>query len=146
MYKTILVPIDGSPRAESILPHVEKLAQQSKSKVIFLSVLPLSESIKHADAFHDLIDSFNDRKEETTEYLAGVQQGFQDKGIDAISIIEYGAVVETIITVAQRENADLIAIASHGRSGLSWVFYGSVSAGVLQRIDRPLLVIRSRNA
>jgi nucleotide-binding universal stress UspA family protein len=145
MYKTILVPLDGSPRAESILPHVEKLAQQSKSKVIFLSVLPFSESIKHADGFHDLVDSFNNRKEETTEYLAGVQQDFQGKGIDAISIIEYGAVVETIITVAQKENADLIAIASHGRSGLSWVFYGSVSAGVLQRIDRPLLVIRSRN-
>lgn len=145
MYTTILVPLDGSPRAESILPYVEKLALENKSKVIFLSVLPVSEFTKHTDAFHDIIDGFKHRKEEITEYLAGVQQGFQDKEIDAICIIEYGAVVETIITVAQRENADLIAIASHGRSGLSWVFYGSVSAGVLQRIDRPLLLIRSRN-
>jgi nucleotide-binding universal stress UspA family protein len=54
-------------------------------------------------------------------------------------------VVETVISVAQRENADLIAMASHGRSGMSRVFYGSVAAGVLQQIDRPMLLIRSRN-
>jgi len=53
--------------------------------------------------------------------------------------------VETIISVAQRENADLIAIASHGRSGLSRVFYGSVAAGIMQKIDRPILIIRARN-
>ena len=40
MYKTILVPLDGSRRAESILPHVEKLALEFKSKVIFLQVCP----------------------------------------------------------------------------------------------------------
>jgi nucleotide-binding universal stress UspA family protein len=42
-----------------------------------------------------------------------------------------------------QEEADLIAMASHGRSGLSRVFYGSVAAGVLHRVDRPLLLIRS---
>jgi nucleotide-binding universal stress UspA family protein len=52
--------------------------------------------------------------------------------------------VEAIINAAEREDADLIAIASHGRSGLSGVFYGSVAAGVLHRVDRPLLLIRSR--
>ena len=54
-------------------------------------------------------------------------------------------VVKAIIDAAERENADLVAMASHGRSGLSRAFYGSVAAGVLQRIDRPLLLIRSRN-
>jgi nucleotide-binding universal stress UspA family protein len=53
--------------------------------------------------------------------------------------------VDKILAIAQRENVDMIAIASHGRSGLSRVFYGSVTAGVLQKIDRPILVIRSRN-
>ena len=47
MYKTILVPLDGSHRAESILPHVEKLALEFKSKVIFIQVVePLSDSTK----------------------------------------------------------------------------------------------------
>jgi nucleotide-binding universal stress UspA family protein len=53
--------------------------------------------------------------------------------------------VEAIIDTAEREDADLIAIASHGRSGLSQVFYGSVAAGVLHRVERPLLVIRSQD-
>jgi nucleotide-binding universal stress UspA family protein len=52
-------------------------------------------------------------------------------------------VVETIILCAQRESADLIALASHGRGGLAGVFYGSVAAGLLHRVDRPLLIIRS---
>ena len=51
--------------------------------------------------------------------------------------------VEAIIKTAEREKADLIALTSHGRTGLSRVFYGSVAAGVLHRIDRPLLLIRS---
>jgi nucleotide-binding universal stress UspA family protein len=41
--------------------------------------------------------------------------------------------------------ADLIALASHGRSGLSQVFYGSVAAGLLQRVSRPLLLVRARD-
>ena len=46
--------------------------------------------------------------------------------------------------LAQEHAVDLIAMASHGRGGLSRVFYGSVAAGILQRIDRPLLLIRAR--
>jgi nucleotide-binding universal stress UspA family protein len=51
--------------------------------------------------------------------------------------------VGAIIEAAESEGADLIAMASHGRSGLSQCFYGSVAAGVLHRVDRPLLVVRS---
>jgi nucleotide-binding universal stress UspA family protein len=53
-------------------------------------------------------------------------------------------VVEKIISMAAQEGVDLIAPAGHGRGGLSRVFYGSVAAGLLHRVDRPLLVIRSR--
>jgi nucleotide-binding universal stress UspA family protein len=143
MYQTILVPLDGSTRAESILPHVENLALQSKSKVIFLQVWTVHEAIiNHAN---DYILDYEQKKEDISAYLTGIQEGFQKKGIDAGIIVEQGGAVETIISVAQRENADLIAIASHGRSGLSRVFYGSVAAGIMQKIDRPMLVIRSRN-
>jgi nucleotide-binding universal stress UspA family protein len=147
MYKTILVPLDGSQRAEVILPQVENLALQFKSKVIFLQVIvPLPYPVQGGpDGRNEYLIEFKQKQEEIIAYLAGIQQGFQKIGIEASCVVEQGAVVETIISVAQRENADLIAIASHGRSGLSWVFYGSVAAGVLQKIDRPLLVIRTRN-
>ena len=54
-----------------------------------------------------------------------------------------GPVVTSIINIASQEDVDLIALASHGRSGLARVYYGSVAAGILQRVDRPLLLIRS---
>jgi nucleotide-binding universal stress UspA family protein len=147
MYQTLLVPLDGSHRAEGILSHVEKLALQFKSKVIFIQVVepPLHPAPGGPDGRHEYLIEFKQKQDEITAYLSGIQQGFLNMGIEAISVVEQGAVVETIISVAQRENAALIAIASHGRSGLSRVFYGSVAAGILQKTDRPLLVIRTRN-
>ena len=65
------------------------------------------------------------------------------KGIESRMLTAQGPVVEAIINAAQRESADFIAIASHGRGGISRVFYGSVATGVLHRVDRPLLLVRS---
>jgi len=152
MYQIILVPLDGSSRAEHILSHVESLAVQFKSKVIFLQVVePLQIDNPSSyltgsltNSITESLKDFNRRHEEITAYLSGLQGDFRDKGIDTRKLIEQGPVVETIISVAQRENADLIAMASHGRSGLSRVFYGSVSAGIMQQVDRPMLIIRSR--
>jgi len=53
-------------------------------------------------------------------------------------------IVDAICETAELEKVDLIAMASHGRTGAARVFYGSVAAGVLHRVDRPLLIIRSR--
>ena len=153
MYQTILVPLDGSARAEHILPHVENLAVHYKAKVIFLQVMePLqivSPSLYVTSALTDTVkeslNDFNRRFEDINTYLSGRQGEFREKGIDVRKFVEQGPVVETVISVAKRENADLIAMASHGRSGMSRVFYGSVAAGVLQQIDRPMLIIRSRN-
>ena len=153
MYQTILVPLDGSARAEHILPHVENLALHYKAKVIFLQVMePLqivSPSLYVTSALTDTVkeslNDFNRRYEDINTYLSGRQGEFREKGIDARKFVEQGPIVETVIAVARRENADLIAMASHGRSGMSRVFYGSVAAGVLQQIDRPMLIIRSRN-
>ncbi len=153
MYQTILVPLDGSPRAEQILSHVEQIAIQFKSKVIFMQVLEpiqvVTPSLLHVssavtDAVKESLKNFNRRYKDITEYLTECQNKFRGKGIDTRKFVEQGPVVETIISVAQREKADLITIASHGRSGLSRVFYGSVAAGVMQKIDRPILIVRSR--
>ncbi len=154
MYQTILVPLDGSPRAEVILPHVEDIAVRLQSKVILVQVVePLFQFINPAlyettiqtDVIQESIRDFKNRQESIVAYLADHQASLQKKGVTATTIVEQGPVVETIISVAQRENVDLIAIASHGRTGLSRVFYGSVAAGLMQKIDRPILIVRSRN-
>jgi nucleotide-binding universal stress UspA family protein len=97
------------------------------------------------DTVKESLNDFNRRYEEINTYLSGRMGEFREKGIDVRKFVEQGPIVETVISIAKRENADLIAMASHGRSGMSRVFYGSVAAGVLQQIDRPMLIIRSRN-
>jgi nucleotide-binding universal stress UspA family protein len=154
MYQTLLVPLDGSPRAESILPHVENLATRFKAKVIFIQVVEpplqfvnpsLYETTIQTDVIHEHLMDFKRKQEEISTYLAGIKDDFHKKGIDSRVIVELGPAVDTIISVAQREKVDLIAVASHGRTGMSRVFYGSVTAGIMQKIDRPILIIRTRN-
>jgi nucleotide-binding universal stress UspA family protein len=142
MYQVVLVPLDGSKRAEVILPHVEELAGRYKAQVVLLQVIELVSYM--ARTSYDLSQgTFTRWTTEAEDYLSSIQGKFREKGIETRTRMEIGPVVETIITVAEGEGADLIAMASHGRTGLSRVFYGSIAAGVLQRVDRPLLLIRS---
>jgi len=144
MYKNILVPLDGSKRAEEILHHVEELSKLYHAKVSFLQVVELSPLILGPEGSIALYQQEIERwMKEAEYYLSAIQGEFREKGIETEKHIINGPVVEAIIKVAEQEGADLIALASHGRSGLSQVFYGSVAAGILHRIDRPLLLIRS---
>jgi nucleotide-binding universal stress UspA family protein len=145
MYSSILVPLDGSKRAEAILPHVEELAQRYSATVIFLRVVEPVPIVAGREGAYTALhqQELAGRTKQVQSYLATRQGEFREKGIETRTRVAYGPIVEAIIDAAEGEDADLIAIASHGRSGLSRVFYGSVAAGVLHRIDRPLLLIRS---
>ena len=147
MYKTILVPLDGSKRAEAILPHVEELARLYEAKVVFLQVIePTYPIMGPQEVYVELYEQSRERRIEKAEsYLAALKEGFREKGIETRVRVGEGPVVEEILNAAEREGAGLVAMASHGRTGLSRVFYGSVAAGVLHRIDRPLLLIRSKD-
>jgi len=145
MYTTILVPLDGSKRSEAILPHVEQLAQHYKAKTIFLQVVPFRTFPGGEAGPGDLfLRAFEQDSKAAESYLSVLEDAFRKKEIRAVKYIAQGPVVETIINVAEKEKVDLVAIASHGRTGLSRVFYGSVASGLLHSIDRPLLLIRSR--
>lgn len=145
MYQTILVPLDGSKRAEAILEHVEVLAQFCKARVIFLAALEHTHRVP-GEGIQSNIDAGElDRKMDRAEaYLTDLTNKFMEKDIHAQSKIIYGPAVDVITDVAKDENVDLIAIASHGRTGVARVFYGSITAGLLQVVDRPILLIRSR--
>ena len=149
MYEVILAPLDGSKRAEKILPYIETLAHRFGSQVILLQVL---ESIIIYPGPHSgygatdfVVLQRDELKEEVKAYLTGLQEEFREKQIEAQAIVAEGPVVPSIIKVAEREGVDLIAMASHGRTGLARVFYGSVAAGILNQADRPLLIIRSES-
>ena len=144
MYPTILVPLDGSARAEKILSHVEQLARSFGSKVILLQVVEPIVTVSSADVCVPTTDSLSAKLEQAQVYLDALKSRLQEKRVDAESRVLGSTIVDAICETAERENVDLIAMASHGRTGAARVFYGSVAAGVLHRVDRPLLIIRSR--
>ncbi len=146
MYNKILVPLDGSERAEQILPHVISAVRTTHAEVLLLQVVspPVITDGYKSIMVKESIEAGEKLNAETLEYLTGIENRLQAKDISVSKRCETGLVVESIIKVAQEENADLIAMASHGRTGLSRVFYGSVAAGVLHKIDRPLLLIRAQ--
>jgi nucleotide-binding universal stress UspA family protein len=146
MYKTILVPLDSSWRAERILPYVETLAQTFGGKLILLQVVePMIVGVSPYDAGALFVaNEIERRTQEANHYLTTLQGKLHERNIEAQTQVEYGPVVATILDVAEQHKVDLIALASHGRTGLARVFYGSVAAGILNRADRPLLVIRAQ--
>lgn len=145
MYKVILVPLDGSARAEAILPHVANLARCYQARVVFVQVIEPEPLIIGPDVVYPMINQemVEERTKAAENYLAGKKAEFSQKEVVVETYVAHGPVVEEIIRYANRTRADLIAMASHGRTGLSRVFYGSVAAGVLNRVDRPLLLIRA---
>lgn len=135
MYKRILVPLDGSPLASAIIPHVEDLARKLGAVVVLFRVLP------SAGVFPDTA-----RKE---EYGARIdlqteERGLKEKGGAASFSIRHGDdPAEEIIDFADKNAIDLIAMSTHGRTGLSRMVFGSVAEKVLRGTSKPLLLIRA---
>jgi len=145
MYEKILVPLDGSKRAERILPHVEKLARDNDAVVIFLTVVSTSKVFGYDELqYAHFQETFDPAMKESEKYVKGLAGQLKTKGIGARHRAVMGPVVKEILDSAEREDVDLVAICSHGRGGLSRLFYGSIASGILNRVDRPLLVIRAR--
>ena len=147
MIKTILVPLDGSKRAEKILPHVKALAQQFGAKLVLVQVIePVAAVVSPYETLPHYTAEYVDRLIDGAKvYLTGIREVLHTEGIEAISYVENGPIIFSLMQLAMRENVDLIALASHGRTGMAGVFYGSIAAGLLQRVDRPLLVIRAES-
>lgn len=147
MYNTILVPLDGSKRAERILPYVEELAHKFGSKLVLLQVIEPSVVLAgpyDMGHYYD-VNQIEALTEEAKAYLTAQQQRLAQSNIRAEFVVDNGPVVTAVLEEAVRKNADLIAMASHGRSGLARAFYGSVAAGILHQADRPLLLIRAQD-
>lgn len=145
MYKTILVPLDGTKEAESILAYVENTAKQYNSRVFFLWVErePLMlewDEVVDLSAYHL---EFQRRTAAAKDYLEARKKEFRQKGVEAHMRLAYGPVVKTILSVAEEIKADLIAMASHGWNRLRWKYRWSVTASVFQKAAPPLLVVRS---
>lgn len=138
MTKTVLVPLDGSPLADEVLDPVERLLAGEPHQVVLLRVLPPPAG-----------GAEEDEQAAARAHLAGVEARLTGAGVRATSRLEpLGASSDpaaAILAVAAELRPDLIALASHGRSGvLRWI-RGSVAELVLRGATAPVLVVTPRS-
>jgi nucleotide-binding universal stress UspA family protein len=147
LVKRILVPLDGSKVGETAIPYAEALAQVVVAElVLFQALEPLNPFVAAGEVSMSpamIKEEEERRKTSAMAYLDSVEKVFQEKGLSTSSAIALGSPAEQIIDYAEANAIDLIAMSTHGRSGMGrWVF-GSVTDKVLHAGDTPLLTIRA---
>jgi nucleotide-binding universal stress UspA family protein len=140
----MLVPLDGSVSAEAILPFAEQVAGPLDAEVVLLRVLePPSPIELVASAGVVTPDTFTLREIDAKRYLSEIERRLSKKGLRVRTRVTLGSPVEEILAAARSTSADLIAMATHGRSGVARVLLGSVAESVLRAAPLPVLLIRT---
>jgi nucleotide-binding universal stress UspA family protein len=135
MIDRILVPLDGSRVAEQILPHLRRLLHRQNAEVILVRAAvppPMENGMLIADA---LLAAARD-------YLTAMQEHLRDQGVRVRSVVKAGSPAGVILDVAEQERATMIALATHGETGLKRLLAGSVAEAVLRRSPVPVLLVR----
>jgi len=139
----ILVPLDGSQLSLSILPQVEELAKAlGASLVLFSGVIPLDIYPGTEMAPARVGGILDELMSQAQSFLASLEKEVQGRGVKARSVVTIGFPVDEITRVAEEVGAGLIAVATHGRSGVNRWIMGSVADGVVRRSHLPCLMIR----
>jgi len=142
-FRSILVCLDGSPLAEQVLEPILALAQAMQSEVCLLRVAPPAHIAIETQAMEQLVDTVEDLERDTAEVY--LHQLLATLPVDELAITTKaitGPAAETIIDTAVHQKADLIAMSSHGRSGVSRWVYGSVAEKVLRGTTTATFIIR----
>lgn len=143
---TVILPLDGSHLAEKVLPHVIYLANRLKLEVVLIRTytLPTTGYFMATGISPPAIGELGEKiKEEITDYLQAKVDELQAEGIEKVSfMVVEGRGPEEIIDLARRTSNNLVAMSSHGRSGIGRWVLGSVTDRVVCYSGDPVLVIR----
>jgi len=160
MYGKILVPLDGSKLAEAVLLYVQELAQRFDSEVTLVQVIaPLSKLVAGtmpagleptgagaAVSVEAASEALKAEREGARSYLEKVVGRLKAQKIKVRAEILEGVAGDAIVEYAHGHAMDLIAMSTHGRSGLLRLVFGSAADQVLRQAGTPVLLVRSREA
>lgn len=151
MIDHILVPLDGSPVAEGILPVAEELGRRLDAEVTLLQVVDLVPQAIVVEpgagmvVDPDVITMQMDAEAEAAQtYLMGVTARLQSQGLKVRWVTQRGLAAPAIVDYARDNGVDLIAMSTHGRSGLGRLVFGSVADQVMRDAASPVLMIKPR--
>ncbi|HVC80594.1 MAG TPA: universal stress protein [Chloroflexota bacterium] len=135
--RTILVPLDGSELAEKILVPARALATATQARLVLVRGVPFAFSSREQEvAAHAALS-------EALDYVEAVSRRLQSEGVTAEGAVLPGSPEQAILFAAQMHHVDLIAMSTHGRSGLRHALVGSVAEAVLRHGECPVLLSRS---
>ncbi len=145
----ILVPLDGSAAHEPALPVAQDLARDSGASLLLVMVIPTAATLRPKQAATGLLMPMTMRavldlaEQGARDYLAHTANACTAAGVPAEALLHRGEVGPGVVTAAQSEGADLVIMATHGRSGIdAWLEQG-VAASVLPQVRCPLLLLQA---
>jgi nucleotide-binding universal stress UspA family protein len=139
MFQRILVPLDGSPRAELILPQVEQLWKRGASELLLVQSVAADSPVNGG---YGSAPSLTRERNDAESYLHGVARRLTNAGARVLTLVLEGSPSGAILDAAGREGATMIAMTTHGRTGLLRWLMGSVADKVVRASDVPVLLVR----
>jgi nucleotide-binding universal stress UspA family protein len=144
--KRIIVPLDGSRPAQAVLPYVQEMAKTLKLEVVLLQVISAETTVQFApmgpDTWAIPTDILQRIDLVASGYLAGVGKELERQGIAVRWDVLRGAAAHRIVEFARETPGSIVAMTTHGRSGLRRWVLGSVADEVVRGSGEPVLVIR----
>jgi nucleotide-binding universal stress UspA family protein len=150
--RKLLVPLDGSEVAETILPHTEALTKQRGAELVEVTLIRVCESpfitADYPEAttrltWKEHVEIVQAKfKKGCEEYLAGVEKRLRDAGITVRSEVLMGNPADEIVSYAKRNHFNLIAMCTHARSQPGRLAYGSVADKVVRGASSPVFLVR----
>ncbi len=142
MFKRILVPLDGTPFGESILPTAEAMGAAFRAEIVLLHVEPRPVLANYMNA--DVRWRLFDRDAASESYLESIATRFKHAGVACRAAVLEGDLVRTILDCADDVNADLVVMATHGHSDVVGLFTTDTATHVMRRSPIPVLVLNER--
>lgn len=147
MFTRIVVPLDGSPLAETALEEAAQLARLSNAEIRLVRVIDFTMTEKHG-AFGLALEYapqqfFDVELEEAQGYLRETADRLRGVGLTVSSEVTRGRVAQVLANYCQP--GDVVVMASHGRGGLSRWFLGSVAEDLVRKSTVPVMLVRAQN-
>lgn len=131
MFKTILVPTDGSEFAQRAEDIAISMASKYEGRIIGVYVID-----------EKLIYPYEVLEEEGKAILKNLQKKANDKDVVVDEILVFGDPAKDLITISKRMNSDIVVIGTHGKKGLERLLMGSVAQNIIKSVDVPVLLVK----
>jgi nucleotide-binding universal stress UspA family protein len=138
MFRTLIVPLDGSEQAERSLPYAVRLAESGGGRLVLVRT-----ALGPPPSGQDWESQQTAAIDEANAYLVDVARKLATR-VPVASAVPYGHAAEQILQSVQQYDADAIVMTTHGRTGLAHLMHGSVAEAVVAQSHVPVLVLYTR--